>query len=36
MYQLSAVTIGAVSVTFFLFTLAGLLREMTRHKRRKS
>jgi hypothetical protein len=36
MYQLSVVTIGAVSVAFFLVILAGLLREMTRHKRRKT
>jgi hypothetical protein len=36
MYQLSAVTIGVVSVAFFLVILAGLVREMTRHKRRKS
>ena len=36
MYQLSAVGIGAVSVAFFLVILAGLVREMTRHKRRKS
>jgi hypothetical protein len=36
MYQLSAVTIGVVSVAFFLVILGGLLREMGRHKHRKS
>ena len=36
MYNFSVVFIGVVSVAFFLIILGGLLREMTRHKRRKS
>ena len=35
MYQFSVIAIGVVSVAFFLFILSGLIREMTRYKRRK-
>jgi hypothetical protein len=35
MYQFSVIAIRVVSVAFFLFILAGLIREMTRYKRRK-
>ena len=34
MYEFSVIGVGVVSVAFFLLNLAGLLREMTRHKRR--
>ena len=35
MYEFSVIGVGVVSVAFFLLILAGLLREMTRHKRRQ-
>jgi hypothetical protein len=36
MYQFLVVSIGVVSVAFFLVILAGLIWEMTWQKRRKS